>query len=177
MIKTITITDILNRLERKVQVIKAAIENRDVSRLREECVCSLICGDEYIITDAPVLDNDFGFEYKGYKFELTPCTMLVSKQQVLDTADEFRRGGTRAIFTDRYVCWMFGHKDNDGHTLKEYLKLNQNETEQNNCWVQELYLVPDAWAWGAESDCNPGDAVDKLILDKIDEFLEKNPDL
>ena len=158
-------------------VCKYADKNVTDKQFFEELTCSVYAGDELRTTAPITLDEDYSFKYKGYVFELTPCTILSCKQDVLDAADEFRRGGANPVFTDRYVCWMYGHKDTNGHTLEEYLELNTNETKQNNYWVPRPYLVPDAWAWGAESDCNPGDTVDKLILDKIDEFLKQNPDL
>ena len=46
------------------------------------------------------LDKNCNFEYKGYSFELTPCTMLTSKQEVLDTAALFIQGGVKGIFTE-----------------------------------------------------------------------------
>lgn len=148
MLETITVLDILNRLERKVQIIKGAIENKNVDRLRDECVCSLICGDETILTEVPVLDDNLCFSYKGFNCELSSCN-----------------------FTDRYVCWIYGHKDSDGKTFSEYLK---NNPVLNETWAPEIYLVPKAWAWGASSDLKPGHAVSKIILEGIDEFLEQH---
>ena len=135
----------------------------------EELCCSIYSGDELKKAETTKsvikLDEDCCFKYKGYKFELTPCTMLASKQEVLDTAKLFLCDGTKGIFTDRYVCWMTGHRDNDGHT-KDF-----------NCFTPIVYLVPGAWAYGAEYDCQPGEKVDELILDAIDKFLEQSPNL
>lgn len=159
-------------------VCKYADKNITDRQFFEELCCSVYAGDEFKKPREHIkLDNDSCFKYKGYTFELTACTMLTNEAQVIDTAGEFISGRTKPIFTDRYVCWMLGHKDEDGRTLEEYLELNPDETKENNCWISKTYLVPNAWAWGAEFDCNPGNNVDNLILDKIDEFLEKNPDL
>lgn len=154
-------------------VCKYADKNVTDKQFFEELCCSIYAGDEFKEPEKKKktikLDNDCGFEYKGYTFKLTPCTMLSSKQQVIDTAGEFLCGGVRGIFTDRYVCWMYEHKDDDGYT--------KEECDEPDCWSSKVYLVPGAWAWGAEFDCNPGYEVDKIILDKIDEFLKLNPDL
>lgn len=162
-------------------VCKYADKNITDKQFFEELCCSIYSGDEYKELEEPEeqikLDNDSCFKYKGYTFKLTPCTMLTNKAQVLETADAFERGKARGIFTDRYVCWMFGHKDDEGHTLEEYLELNPIETEENNCWEPRIYLVPNAWAWSAEYSCNPGDNVEDFILEYIDKFLKQNPDL
>lgn len=152
-------------------VCKYADKNVTDEQFFNELCCSVYAGDEFKESESELikLDDDYNFKYKGYTFELTPCTMLNRKQQVLDIADMFRQGRAKGIFTDRYVCWMFGHKDDEGHTKEESLYPND--------WVPDVYLVPGAWAWGAEYDCNPGDTVNKLILEKIDEFLKQNPDL
>jgi hypothetical protein len=159
-------------------VCKYADKNVPDKQFFEELCCSIYSGDEFYEPEEPIkLDNDYCFKYRGYEFELTPCTMLINKAQVLETADAFKHGRVRGIFTDRYVCWMFGHKDSDGKTLKEYLEDNPDETEQSHSWSREIYLVPGAWSWGAEFDCDPGCEVNKLILDEIDKFLKQNPDL
>lgn len=179
MTETITILDILNRLEQKVQVIKTAIENKDVERLREECACSLICGDENILTNVPVLDENFCFEYKGYNCELSSCNNIIRIDQLIGLKDrtDVRKHFPYGIFTDRYVCWLAGHKDSDGKTLEEYLKDNPDETENDNYWEGETYLVPEAWAYGVEFDLKPGLPVNKSILEGIDKFLEQNKNI
>lgn len=151
-------------------VCKYADKNITDEQFFDDLCCLVYAGDEFKKEEKPIkLDEDCNFKYKGYTFELTPCTMLNSKQQVLDTADEFRQGGTKGIFTDRYVCWIFGHKDNEGHTKEESLYPDD--------WAPNVYLVPGAWAWGALFDCIPGAEIQDLILEKIDEFLKQNPDL
>lgn len=179
MSETITTLDILNRLERKVQIIKDAIKNKDVDRLKDVCACSLICGDETILTEVPVLDDTLCFNYKGFDCELSSCNNIIEPNQILGLNDktDIRKRFPHCIFTDRYVCWLSGHKDDDGKTLDEYLEGDPNETEDDNCWAPRLYLVPDAWTYGASFDLKPGSAVDKLILKKIDKFLKQNPDL
>lgn len=159
---------------------KYADKNVTDQQFFEELCCSIYSGDELKVAKPKLtikLDEDCCFEYKGYTFELTPCTMLTSKQEVLDTAKEFLCGGTRGIFTDRYVCWMTGHRDDNGYTKEEYLKLCPGETAKENTFAPKIYLVPGAWAYGAEFDCNPGDLVQDIILEYIDEFLEQNPNL
>jgi hypothetical protein len=179
MPETITTLDILNRLECKVQAIKSAIENKNVDRLRDECACSLICGDETILTEIPVLNEDFCFEYKGYKCELSSCNNITHISQIIGLKDttEVHKRFPHGIFTDRYVCWIACTKDFDGKTLEEYLKDNPDETENNNYWVPELYLVPEAWAYGTELDLKAGSAVSKTILEGIDKFLEQHKDI
>lgn len=116
-------------------------------------------------TDKPVLDQDFCFSYKGYDFELASCNNITCKDQILDVTDEnFRERFPNGIFSDRYVCWMFGHKDCVGHT--------KEEADYPDDWAPEIYLVPEAWSWGADHDLEPGAEVSKYVLEGIDMFLE-----
>lgn len=179
MTETITTIDILNRLARKVQDVKNAIETKDMNKLREECTCSLICGDENILFDVPVLDKNLSFKYKGFDCELSSCNAVIKLNQLIGNMDReaVRDKFPNGIFTDRYVCWLWGTKDSDGHTLDEYLERNPKESEDDNCWAPEVYLVPKAWAWGADPDLKPGETVEKIILIGIDEFLKENPNI
>lgn len=117
------------------------------------------------------LDDELCFEYKGYKFELTSCNMLVSGTQIkqLDGVENYRDVFPHGIFSDRYVCWMYGHKDDNGKT--------KEQSDVPEYWCPEIYLVPEAWAWGADYDCLPNEPVNDTILKAIDKFLEQNPDL
>lgn len=113
----------------------------------------------------PVLDQALCFSYKGYNFELSSCNSIISKNQIIGLTDEnFKERFPYGSFTDRYVCWMLGHKDIEGHT--------KEESYYPESWAPEIYLVPGAWSWGAESDLTPGSVVDEIILDAIDKFLE-----
>lgn len=97
----------------------------------------------------PVLKENFAFDYKGYKFELSSCTTLTNIEQVLGiTKENFIQKFPNGVFTDRYVCWMWGRTD---------------------CVA---YLIPGAWLWGASIDLKVGSRVDKQILANIDKFLE-----
>lgn len=132
----------------------------------EELCCSVYAGEEF---EKPVLNEDLCFKYKGYWFECIPCTALATKEQVLDAAEAFKCNTSKGIFTDRCVCWMRGHKDEEGKTKEQ-----SNDPDN---WTGCIYLVPDAWVWGATFYCIPGTPVDDLILKNIDKFLEQNPDL
>lgn len=178
MQEEITVLEILNRLEQKVSAVKSAVETGDLDKLREEAACSLICGDEAIV-DKPVLSADLDFTYKGHLFMLNSCNDITRTEQImgLNSKEDVRQRFPRGIFTDRYVCWMQGSKDIEGMTLSEYLEKNPDETEENNCWAPDIYLVPKAWAYGAEFDLKPGAPVEQLILYEINQFLEQNPDL
>ena len=113
----------------------------------------------------PVLDPDLCFSYRGYKFELSSCNNIINKEQILDVTDEnFRERFPYGSFTDRYVCWMQGHKNCDGYT--------KEESDEPEYWAPEIYLVPGAWSWGAENDLRVCAEVDPIILEAIDKFLE-----
>ena len=139
-----------------------------VEQMYEDMSCSCYSGDANwdMETDAiPVLDQDLWFKYKGYDFELTSCNNITCKDQIIDVTDEnFREQFPNGIFTDRYVCWMHGHKDCEGHT--------KEEVDELEYFAPVIYLVPEAWSWGAESDLKPGLKVTLDMLEMIDKFLE-----
>lgn len=136
-----------------------------VQQMYEDMSCSCYSGDIEFDTEGPVLDDMLWFKYKGYDFELTSCNSITNKEQILGVTDEnFRERFPHGIFTDRYVCWMYGHKDIEGYTKKEL-------SDQEN-WAANIYLIPDFWYWGAESDLKPGMKVDRFILETIDKFLD-----
>ena len=115
--------------------------------------------------NVPVLDKDFCFSYRGYQFALTSCNNITNRNQIIDTADEnFRERFPNGIFTDRYVCWMYGNKDCEGHT--------KEEVDEPEYFAPVVYLVPEAWSWGAESDLKPGLEVTLDMLEMIDKFLD-----
>ena len=116
-------------------------------------------------TEQPILDQDLCFSYRGYQFELSSCNTITTKQQTLGITNEnFKQQFPHGIFTDRYVCWMRGHKDCDKHT--------KEESDEPEYWAPEIYLVPGAWSWGVSDDLNPGAEVSAIILEGIDKFLE-----
>ena len=113
----------------------------------------------------PVLDQDLCFSYRGYQFELSSCNNITNRDQIIGlTYDNTKQQFPNGIFTDRYVCWMYGHKDVEGHTKEEV-----NEPEY---FAPNIYLVPEAWSWGAENDLRVCAEVDPIILEAIDKFLE-----
>ena len=113
----------------------------------------------------PVLDQDFCFSYRGYDFEFSSCNSITCKNQMFDlTEGNLKERFPNGIFTDRYVCWMWGHKDCEGHT--------KEEVDNPEFFTPNIYLVPEAWSWGAESDLKPGLEVTLDILEMIDKFLE-----
>ena len=59
---------------------------------------------------------------------------------------------------------MWGHKDCYGHT--------KEESDYPVDWTPEVYLVPEAWSWGASDGLKPGAEVSTIILEGIDKFLE-----
>ncbi len=158
------IVDASNRLH--------AIINACTNKDNDSIVCNT-CSPMYssekdipaVEEEHPVLDPDLCFKYKGYDFELSSCTNITSKDQIIGLTDEnidarFPHG----IFTDRYVCWMYGHKDIDGHT--------KEESGDTVYWVPMVYLIPEAWSYGADFDLVPGNKVAKYVLEDIDKFLE-----
>ena len=102
------------------------------------------------------LNKDLGFQYHGFDCELSSCTTL-SRLEHLRLPGE-------GCFTDRYVCWLWGHKDNDGKT--------KEQSDDSDTWSPKVYLVPDAWSWGAEYDCVPGATVNAQILESIDKLIQ-----
>ena len=136
-------------------------------QMYEDMSCSCYSGSQAddFKTDKPVLDKNLSFEYKGYKFELSSCNNITCKDQIIGVTDEnFREQFPYGVLTDRYVCWMFGHKNAEG--------LTKEESDYPICWAPEVYLVPEAWSWGASDDLNPSAEVSQLILEGIDKFLE-----
>ena len=148
-----------------------AILNACINKDNDSIVCNT-CSSMYSSEkdipaekEHPVLDPDLCFSYRGYKFELSSCNNITNKEQILDVTDEnFRERFPYGSFTDRYVCWMQGHKNCDGYT--------KEESDELEYWAPEIYLVPGAWSWGAESDLRVCAEVDPIILEAIDKFLE-----
>lgn len=127
---------------------------------------------EYLSADeiGPVLDSDLCFTYKGFNCELCSCNSIKSTEQMLGlTKENFRERFPHGVFSDRYVCFIYGHKDVDGHMKEDY--------DNPDDWCPQAYLVPEAWLYGAEYDLEPGKPVNKYMLDKIDKFLEEHPEI
>lgn len=136
-------------------------------QMYEDMACSCYSGNQAddFKTDKPVLDQNLSFEYKGYKFKLSSCNNITHKDQIIGlTMENIRERFPNGIFSDRYVCWMFGHKDHLGHT-KDYV-------DDPDDWAPSIYLVPEAWSWGADDYLKPGLAVNPFVLKDIDKFLE-----
>ena len=113
----------------------------------------------------PVLDQDFCFSYRGYDFELSSCNNITHRNQIVGlTMESLKEHFPNGIFSDRYVCWMWGHKDYEGHT--------KEESDDPEDWTPMIYLVPGAWSWGADDDLKPGSRVSQCIIEGIDKFLE-----
>ena len=151
-------------------IVNACMNSKDYSTIAG-LTCSSMYSCEKDIPkveeekEHPVLDQDLCFSYKGYNFELSSCNNITCKNQMLDlTEGNLKERFPNGIFSDRYVCWMQGHKDHLGHT-KDYV-------DDPEDWAPSLYLVSDAWSWGAESDLKPGLEVTLGILEAIDKFLE-----
>lgn len=148
-----------------------AILNACINKDNNSIVCNT-CSSMYscekdipAVEEKPVLDKDLCFKYKGYDFEFSSCNSIISKSQIIGLTDEnFRERFPHGTFTDRYVCWIKGHTD--------YLGLTKDDVDDPEDWAPEVYLVPGAWSWGADSDLNPGNVVDPIILETIDKFLE-----
>ena len=140
--------------------------NVSVQQMYEDMSSSCYSGcmkDDF--KNVPVLDETLCFRYKGYDFELSSCNFITCKEQIIDTTDEnFNENFPHGVFTDRYVCWMYGHKDYEGYT--------KEEVDEPEYFAPESYLVPDAWSYGAEDDLKPGLEVDHVILEAIDKFLK-----
>lgn len=136
-------------------------------QMYEDMSCSCYSGSlaDDFKTDKPVLDKNLRFEYKGYKFELSSCNNITNKEQIVGlTMENIRECFPNGIFSDKYVCWMWGHKDSEGQT--------KEESDYPDCWAPEVYLVPDAWSWGADNYLKPGAEVNRFILESVDKFLE-----
>ena len=136
-------------------------------QMYEDMSCSCYSGSQAddFKTDKPVLDQNLSFEYKGYQFELSSCNNIAHRNDIVGlTMENLKERFPNGIFTDRYVCWMYGHKDCEGYT--------KEEVDEPEYFTPEVYLVPEAWSWGANDDLNPGAEVSTIILEGIDKFLE-----
>ena len=142
--------------------------NVTAEQMYEDMTCSIFTGDanyDKINNSKPVLDQGLCFKYKGYDFELSSCNSITNRDQIVNlTYENIKSRFPNGIFSDRYVCWMQGHKDHLGHT-KDYV-------DDPEDWAPEIYLVPEAWSWGADDDLKPGIEVSQFILEGIDKFLE-----
>lgn len=149
------------------QIVKECVNDKDY-----DTIVSLVCSSIYSCEDdipkdepEPILDENLCFKYKGYEFELSSCTILTNKEQMLGLSnDNFKQRFPHGVFTDRYVCWIYGHRDSEGYT--------KEESDEPDYWIPEIYLVPYAWSFGASTDLKVGSKVDKQILTNIDKFLE-----
>lgn len=148
-------------------IVNACVNSKDYHTIAE-LTCSSMYSRENNIpkeVERPVLDQDFCFSYKGYDFELASCNNITCRNQIVGlTMENIKERFPNGIFSDRYVCWMWGHKDCEGHT--------KEESDYPDCWAPEIYLVPEAWSWGADDDLKPGVEVNSYILEGIDKFLE-----
>lgn len=142
--------------------------NVTAEQMYEDMTCSVFSGDvnyDKITNDKPVLDQGLCFSYRGYQFELSSCNNITHRNQIVGlTMDNLKERFPNGIFSDRYVCWMWGHKDCEGH-IKE-------EVENPEFFAPNIYIVPEAWSWGADDDLKPGAEVSKFVLEGIDKFLE-----
>ena len=158
--------DASNRLH---AIINACINKDNDSIICNTC-SSMYSSEEYVPTveeekEQPVLGQDLCFSYRGYDFELSSCNGITNRNQIVDlTYENIKSRFPNGIFSDRYVCWILGHKDCEGHT--------KEESYDPENWVPEIYLVPEAWSWGADDDLKPGIEVSQFILEGIDKFLE-----
>ena len=165
------IIDASNRLH---AIINACINKDNDSIICNTCSSMYSC-EKYIPTlkeeeeeeeiELPILDQDLCFSYRGYQFELSSCNSITHRNDIAGlTMENLKERFPNGIFTDRYVCWMYGHKDHFGHT-KDYV-------DDPEDWAPVVYLVPEAWSWGAESDLKPGLKVTLDMLEMIDKFLD-----
>lgn len=142
--------------------------NVTAEQMYEDMTCSIFTGDanyDKINNSKPVLDQDFCFSYKGYDFELSSCNNITHRNQIVGiTMENIKERFPNGIFSDRYVCWMCGHKDCEGHT--------KEEVDDPEVFAPMIYLVPDAWSWGADFCLMSGCKVERYILEAIDKFLE-----
>ena len=148
-------------------IVNACMNSKDYTTIAGLTCSSMYSSEKDIPAEKehPVLDPDLCFSYRGYKFELSACNIISTKEQMLDlTNANFMQQFPHGVFTDRYVCWMQGHKDAEGHT--------KEEVDEPEYWAPEVYLVPGAWSWGAENDLRVCAEVDPIILEAIDKFLE-----
>lgn len=158
--------DASNRLH---AIINACINKDDDSIVCNTC-SSMYSSEKDIPVvkeekEQPVLDPDLCFSYRGYQFELSSCNNITHRNDIVGlTMENLKERFPNGIFTDRYVCWMYGHKDCEGHT--------KEEVDEPEYFAPEVYLVPEAWSWGAESDLKPGLEVTLDMLEMIDKFLD-----
>lgn len=151
-------------------IVNACMNSKDYPTIAGLTCSSMYSSEKDIPTveeekEHPVLDPDLCFSYRGYQFELSACNIITTREQMLGLTNEnFKQQFPHGVFTDRYVCWMQGHKDCDGHT--------KEESDEPEYWSPEVYLVPGAWSWGAESDLRVCAEVDPIILEAIDKFLD-----
>jgi hypothetical protein len=132
-------------------IVNACMNSKDYPTIAGLTCSSMYSSEEDIPAEKehPVLDQDFCFRYRSYAFKLSSCNNITNKEQILGLTNEsFKEWFPNGVFTDRYVCWMFGYE---------------------NC---NVYLVPGAWSWGAESDLRACAEVSPVILEAIDKFLE-----
>lgn len=160
------IIDASNRLH---AIINACINKDDDSIAGNVCSSMYSCEKDIPVVkeekEHPVLDPDLCFSYRGYQFELSACNNITCREQMLGLTNEnFKQQFPHGVFTDRYVCWMQGHKDCDGHT--------KEEVDEPEYFAPSVYLVPGAWSWGAEDDLRVCAKVDPIILEAIDKFLD-----
>ena len=158
--------DASNRLH---AIINACINKDNDSIICNTCSSMYSCEKDIPAVkeekEHPVLDPDLCFSYRGYKFELSSCNNITCKDQIIGVTDEnFREQFPYGVLTDRYVCWMFGHKNAEG--------LTKEEVENPEFFAPMIYLVPEAWSWGASDDLNPSAEVTLDMLEMIDKFLE-----
>lgn len=158
--------DASNRLH---AIINACINKDNDSIVCNTCSSMYSCEKDIPAVkeekEQPVLDQDLCFSYRGYQFELSSCNIISTIEQMLGLTNEnFKQQFPNGIFTDRYVCWMHGHKDCEGHT--------KEEVDEPEYFAPEVYLVPGAWSWGAEDDLRVCAEVDPIILEAIDKFLD-----
>ena len=117
--------------------------NITAEQMYEDMTCSIFTGDanyDKINNSKPVLDQGLCFKYKGYDFELTSCNCITRREQILGlTMENLKERFPNGIFSDRYVCWMHGHRDCEGHT--------KEESSYPDDWVPEVYLVTNVFAW------------------------------
>lgn len=151
-------------------IVNACMNSKDYPTIAGLTCSSMYSSEKYMPKveeekEQPVLDQDLCFSYRGYQFELSSCNNITHRNQIVGlTMENLKERFPNGIFTDRYVCWMYGHKDCEGHT--------KEEVDEPEYFAPLVYLVPEAWSWGAESDLKPGLKVTLDMLDLIDKFLE-----
>lgn len=158
---------IVDATERYQSIIKECTHGKDYDTIVGLTCASLYGGEDTMPVEdnTPVLDTDLCFKYKDYQFELSSCNNITCKNQILDlTEKNFSQRFPNGVFTDRYVCWICGHKDYSGYT--------KEDSPEPEYWYPAIYLVGTAWSWGAASDLKPGLKVTLDILEAIDKFLE-----